>query len=90
MSNIREFKTVDKQTVVEGLRAIVTGLENGTLQEPPFALLVFGINQQSPELNIIPVGAHRPSELETIGMLTMAAQAVSFGEVENVADLPIP
>lgn len=88
MSNIREFKQVDKQTVVEGLRAIIAGLENGTLEEPPFALLVFGIDANSPGLNVIPVGAHMPNELETVGMLSMAAQAVSFGEAEIVASLP--
>lgn len=89
MSNIREFKQAEKQTVVDGLRAIITGLENGTLEEPPFALVVFGIDKDSPALNVVPVGAHTPNDLETVGMLSMAAQAVSFGEAETVATLPV-
>ena len=90
MSKIREIRAVEKQTMVAGLRAVITALENGTLEEPPFALLVFGINRDSPNLNVIPVGAHRPNDLETIGMLSMAAQAVSFGEAETTAELPVP
>lgn len=89
MSNVHTLKPVEKQTVAEGLRAIATGLENGTLEEPPFALVVFGIDKDSPALNIIPVGPHSPNELEAVGMLSMAAQAVSFGEAEIIADLPV-
>jgi len=89
MSNIRELKTQPAQTAAEGLRAIAKALESGELKEPPYALVVFGFDQEDTMLNVIPVGRRPPNSVETVGMLTIAASAVGFGEAGEPSMLPI-
>lgn len=88
MSNIREIKSNNMPTLAEGLRGIATAIENGTLREPPYALLVFGLREEDPQMQIIPLGQRMPGSVESVGMLTMAASAVGFGEQGET--LPIP
>lgn len=89
MSNIRELKTQQNATTAEGLRAIATALENGDLKEPPYALVVFGFSDEDIELNVIPVGKRPPNQTETVGMLSIAASAVGFGETTAPRMLPV-
>lgn len=89
MSNIRELKASQNPTTAEGLRAIATALESGDLKEPPYALVVFGFSDEDTQLNVIPVGKRPPNQTETVGMLTIAAGAVGFGEASVAQMLPV-
>lgn len=89
MSNVRELKQPASASVAEGLRAIAKALDEGTLREPPYALLVFGIDDKDPHLNVLPVGRRLPGSVETVGMLTLASGAVGFGEVDELPPIPI-
>lgn len=88
MSNVREIKRNDLPTLAEGLRAIATALDNGTLNEPPYALLVFGLRDEDSALQIMPLGRRMPGSIETVGMLTLAASSVGFGETAPPMLLP--
>lgn len=89
MTNVRELTLPKSATVAEGLRAIAKALDSGELKEPPYALVVFGVTEEDMQLNVLPVGRRVPGNVETVGMLTVAASAVGFGEAEIVAELPI-
>lgn len=89
MTNVRELTLPKSATVAEGLRAIADALDAGDIKEPPYALVVFGVTEEDMQLNVLPVGRRLPGNIETVGMLTVAAGAVGFGEAVEVAPLPI-
>lgn len=88
MSNIINLARPETATVAEGLRAIAEALERGDLIEPPYALVVFGIADTDPNIQIMPVGGRLPGVIESVGMLTMAAGAAAFGEADNYTIKP--
>lgn len=90
MSNLRSIATQPKVTLAEGLRAIAAALDAGELKEPPYALLVFGISADDDPMNIVPLGQRLPGDIEMVGMLTVAASAVGFGEQGEPMPVPVP